>query len=263
MKALNSIAVLGVGISALAAAGCASGPSAPFDVMKNANVTAYRLQNYEPPAQAAPAAAAAQPGALIPGIPAEIQQWAQAALPGLQQLIPPGLLPPGMIPGQPAAATPAPAQQVPRFVDFRILGQSPVLDPKLKEKLGDLFGDSDNYQADHQNCMYPELGLSFSPQDGSARYDMLVSFSCNQVNAVNFAWPHKAAGMSPDMVKKLSEIVPNLFPAGTGWGSAPPPAGPPAGQQPMQQQPMQQQPMQQQPAMGQPMGGQINVNTAQ
>jgi hypothetical protein len=105
--------------------------------------------------------------------------------------------------------------------------------------------------------MYPELGLSFSPQDGSARYDMLVSFSCNQVNAVNFAWPHKAAGMSPEMVKKLSEIVPNLFPAGapagSGWGTQPP-----AGQQPMQQQPTQQQ-----PAMGQPMGGQINVNTAQ
>jgi hypothetical protein len=258
MKASNSIAILGVGISALATVGCASGPSAPFDVMKNANVTAYRLQNYEPPAQAAPAATAAAPGALIPGIPAEIQQWATAALPGLQQLIPPGLLPPGMIPGQaPAAAAPAPAQQVPRFVDFRILGQAPVMDPKLKESLGDLFGDGDNYQSDHQNCMYPELGLSFSPQDGSARYDMLVSFSCNQVNAVNFAWPHKAAGMSPEMVKKLSEIVPNLFPAGapagSGWGTQPP-----AGQQPMQQQPTQQQ-----PAMGQPMGGQINVNTAQ
>jgi hypothetical protein len=224
MKSLNnvlgSVVFWGAGISALATAACASGPAAPFDMMKNANVTAYRLQNYEPPAQAAaPAATPGAPG-MIPGIPAEIQQWAQQALPGLQQLIPPGLLPPGLIPNQAAQPAPQPQAQVARFVDFRILGQAPVMDPDLKETLGELFGDEDNYQAQHQGCMYPELGLSFTPPEGGPRYDMLVSFSCNQVNAVSFAWPHKTAGMTPNMVKKLSEIVPQLFgsmqPAPTG-----------------------------------------------
>lgn len=222
---MNSTRIV-LGLSALAMAGCASGPAAPFDVMKNANVTAYRLQNYEPPAQAA--APAATPGvpSVIPGIPAEIQQWAQQALPGLQQLIPPGLLPPGLIPNQAATPTPVPQQQVARFVDFRILGEAPVMDPELKETLGDLFGDEDNYQSQHQGCMYPELGLSFTPPEGGPRYDLLVSFSCNQVNAVTFAWPHKTAGMTPSMVKELSEIVPKLFPAGAPMQPAP------AGQQP-------------------------------
>lgn len=245
MKALNNTILVALGFSTLTLAGCASGPAAPFDVMKNSNVTAYRLQNYEPPAQAAPAAAAPQAGMAIPGIPPEVQQWAQQALPGLQQLIPPGLLPPGMLQQQPAAA-PQPQEQVRRFVDFRILGESPVMDPELKEQLGVIFGDEANYQSEHLGCMYPELGLSFTPPEGGARYDMLVSFSCKQVNAVNFAWPFKAAGMNADMYKALADVVPQLFPSGGAWP-----------QQPAQQQPAQQQPAAQQ----QPMGGSFNVNT--
>lgn len=233
MQRVVLVLKVSLGLSVLTMAGCASGPAAPFDVMKNGNITAYRLQNYEPPAQAA--APVATPGAIgaIPGIPAEIQQWAQQALPGLQQLIPPGLLPPGLIPNPATQPAPQPQQQVARFVDFRILGQAPIMDPELKETLGDLFGDEDNYQSQHQGCMYPELGLSFTPPEGAPRYDLLVSFSCNQVNAVSFAWPHKAAGMTPNMVKALSEIVPQLFPSGA----------------PMQ------------PAPAQPMQGQMSVGT--
>jgi hypothetical protein len=208
-----------LGFSAFAG-GCASAPAAPFDTLKNSQLVAYRLQNYEPPAAPVATAPAGQPGALpvIPGLPPEIQQWAQQALPGLQQLIPPGILPP--MPGA-AAPVPAPAAQVPRFVDFRILGQTQVLDPELREDLGDLLGDEDNFQAQHSGCMYPELGLSFTSQSGQ-RNDLLISFSCNQINAVNFTWPHASSGMSPDLVKKLAdEFVPKMFPAG---GSAPPPS---------------------------------------
>jgi hypothetical protein len=74
--------------------------------------------------------------------------------------------------------------------------------------------------------MYPELGLRFTPAEGGPPNDMLISFSCNQVAAVagSFVWPHPAAGMTSDMVKKLSELVPQIFPAG-GAPPAPAPGG--------------------------------------
>src|SRR4051794_32094063 len=76
--------------------GCASTPAAPFDQLKTANLTAYRLQNYEVPS--AVPGASATPGAAvpaIPGLPPEIQGWIQQGAAGLSQLIPPGLLPGG------------------------------------------------------------------------------------------------------------------------------------------------------------------------
>jgi hypothetical protein len=193
--------------------GCASSPAAPFDTLKNANVSAFRLQNYEPPA-AMPAAPAA--GGIIPGIPQEITQWAQQALPGLQQLLPPGLLPPGLLQG----AQPAPVQQQQeiRFPmsqpNFRILGQAQVIDPALREQLGKLLGDPDNFQPDHANCMYAEMGLSFTGSLGGPPNDMLISFSCNQVEARSFAWPHPNRGLKPDTVKQLDAIVQKIWPMG-------------------------------------------------
>jgi hypothetical protein len=193
--------------------GCASAPAAPFDTLKNANVSAFRLQNYEPPA-AAPAPAA---GGIIPGIPQEITQWAQQALPGLQQLLPPGLLPPGLLQG----AQPAPVQQQPQEIrfpmsqpNFRILGQAQVIDPSLREELGKLLGNPDNFQADHANCMYAEMGLSFTGSLGGPPNDMLISFSCNQVEARSFAWPHPNRGLKPDTVKQLDAIVQKIWPMG-------------------------------------------------
>src|SRR5262245_15802254 len=99
-------------ILSLTGMACASAPAAPFDTLKTSNVTAFRLQNYEPPAPA-PGAAPPAPGAAIPGLPPEINAWIQQGASGLSQLIPPGLLPPGMVPGAPAAAPPAP--DAPRF----------------------------------------------------------------------------------------------------------------------------------------------------
>jgi hypothetical protein len=191
------------------AIGCASAPAAPFDQMKTANVLAFRLQNYEAPAPATPAAP--QVGA-IPGLPPEITQWAQAALPGLQQLLPPGLLPPGMIPGAPAAA-PTPPPNAPRFPmgppNFRILGQTQIMDSELKEELGKLFGDEDNFQSEHANCMYAEMGISF----GGTPNDLLISFSCNQVEARGFNWPHPYRGMTPKTVEKLAQVVQKVWPS--------------------------------------------------
>ncbi len=185
---------------------CAGAPAAPFDTLPNANVVAYRLQNYEPPQAAAPT----QPGVpAIPGIPPEIQQWAQQALPGLQQMIPPGLLPPGILP---PAAAPVPPPQAPRFHGFRILEQQPVVNPDLKEQLAELLGEEDSFTTPQSNCMYAEMGLSFTSSAGAPPNDVLVSFSCNQMQGHNFIWPHPTTGMTSETVQALSEIVAKLFP---------------------------------------------------
>lgn len=193
---------------ALGASACASTPAAPFDTLKSANVTAFRLQNYEPPAQTSATGAAA-----IPGLPPQILQWAQQAAPALQQMIPPGLIPPGLIPGLSGTVGGMPAQDTPRFHGFRILEQVAVIDQGLKEQLGELLGEEDSYQTQHANCMYAEMGLSFSNNPAAPPNDVLISFSCNQVQGYNFVWPHPRTGMTPDTVKTLSEVVTRVFPA--------------------------------------------------
>ena len=190
------------------AAACASTPAAPFDTLKHSNVVAYRLQNYEPPA------AAAAPG--VPGLPPQILQWAQQAAPALQQMLPPGLIPPGLIPGVPGIGGAPPPQDGPRFHGFRILEQAPVVDVGLKEELGELMGDEDSFQAQHANCLYAEMGLSFTTTPGAPPNDVLISFSCNQMQAHNFIWPHATTGMTSESVKTLSEVVARLFPVGAG-----------------------------------------------
>jgi hypothetical protein len=202
------------GLVGMASIGCASAPAAPFDTLKSANVSAFRLQNYEPPAAAA---AAATPSA-IPGLPPEITQWAQQALPGLQQFLPPGLLPPGLLQGGIAAPAAVPAQTDARFPmsmpNFRILGQAQVIDPDLKDELAKLLGDPDSFQADHANCLYAEMGISFTSSNGGAPNDLLISFSCNQIEARSFAWPHPNRGLKPDTVKKLATLTSKIWPGG-------------------------------------------------
>jgi hypothetical protein len=196
---------------ALSALGCASSPAAPFDKLKESQTTAFRLQNYEPPPPPPGAAA----GAMIPGLPPQLQQWIEQGAQGLQQLIPPGLLPPGLFPqgGQPAL--PAAQDTTPRFHTFRILSQTPVIDEDLKEKLADILGDEDNFQTEHANCSFAEVGLAFSPPPGPQSNDLLISFSCNHIMPQTFAWPHPSTGMKPSTVKELSEVVNKLWPPGT------------------------------------------------
>jgi hypothetical protein len=188
------------------ASGCASSPVAPFNQVEKSNLLVFRLQNYEPPAAAAPAAG--QPAPILQGLPPEIQTWIQQGAQGLQQLIPPGLL--GNL--APAAAQPAP--EAPRFYGFRILGQTSVSDPDLKKQIAELFGTKDNFEAPKTNCLYPELGFSFGPGPGSPSNDFLVSFSCNQVQARSFAWPHPYTGMTSSTVSDLTQIVKKIWPGG-------------------------------------------------
>ena len=192
----------------LLATACASAPAAPFNQLEKSNLLVFRLQNFEPPA--ATPAAGQQTVPVLQGLPPEIQSWIQQGAQGLQQLIPPGL-----IPGLNAqAATVAPAPEAPRFYGFRILGQTQVSDPELQKQLADLFGNKDHFEAPKANCLYPELGFSFGPGPGSPSNDFLVSFSCNQVQARSFAWPHPYTGMTADTVSQLTQVVKKIWPGG-------------------------------------------------
>lgn len=188
------------------AVGCAGRPASPFDQMQNAPITVFRLQNYEPPPQAQ-ASIPTQPG-MIPGIPAEIQQWIQAGA----SMLPPGLLPPGLLPGQPPPPTPQ-ADNAPRFYGFRILGQAPVTNEKLRDELISLFGHEKNFDGASSGCMYAELGVSFARLNQPPA-DILVSLSCDQVQAQNFQWPHRGRGLTPDTVKRLVNVSQSVFVGG-------------------------------------------------
>ena len=75
--------------------GCAGKPAAPFDTLKTANLTAYRLQNNDPTPPPIAAAPGAAPGAL-PTIPGIDPNALAAGVAALQKLIPPGLQIPGL-----------------------------------------------------------------------------------------------------------------------------------------------------------------------
>jgi hypothetical protein len=202
---------LACAILAASTAGCASSPVAPFNALPGAQVTAFRLQNYEPPAAAATSAVPGMP--TIPGLPPEIQAWVNQGAAGLKQLIPPGLQIPGLtLPGMPAPTTQA--DQTPRFHGFRILGQTQVFDGDTKDKLAKALGTSDNFEAG-QGCMYAEMGISFAPTPGAPPDDVLVSFSCRQVQAFNFQWPHSGTAVKSKTVEQLAEVVHRIFPQGS------------------------------------------------
>lgn len=189
--------------------GCASAPAAPFDQLKTANLTAYRLGD-----ATTPAVAAATPGApaavAIPGVPPELNTWLQQGAQAAAQILP------GLLPGAAAAALPAP-DTTPRFHDSRILSQTQVLDPELKESLGKVLGDKDNFDNSDARCpqFLADFGMSFTSASSSTPNDLLISFRCNQVVSRSFSWPHPATGMKKDTLEKLSQIVLKIFPQGT------------------------------------------------
>jgi hypothetical protein len=194
-----------VSIASFGGAGCASNPVAPFDSMKNAPMTAYRLQNYEPPPT--PAAAAPTPPGQIPGLPPEIQKWVQAGA----SMLPPGLLPPGLIPGAATPVAPPAVDTTPRFHNFRVLGMpANIIDPKLRDELIDIFGFEKNFDDSHGSCVYAEFGFSFA-RIGQPPADVLVSLSCDQVQAQNFMWPHKSTGLTPDSAARISKVSQSIF----------------------------------------------------
>jgi hypothetical protein len=207
--------------AAVLSLGCAGKPAAPFDALKTSNLTAFRLQNNDPTPVVA-AAPGAAPGAapLIPGLDPNLQNTITAGVAALQKLIPPGLQIPGLaLPGAALPGVTPVADTTPRFQGFRILAQQQVLDADLKESLGKLLGDKDNFDNTLGRCapnvVYPEFGLSFASAPGAQSNDLLVSMGCNQVVSRTFSWPHPATGMKASTVADLSEMFTKIFPQGT------------------------------------------------
>lgn len=213
--------IIGPVVLLLLTGGCSifSGkPKAPFDIMKDSSMVAYRLDPYEAPA-ATPGVAATTPSQ-IPGLPAQLQQLLSQGAQGLDQIIPPGLIPPGLlgqggaVPGLPATA----ADTTPRFPDqqpnYRIISQVQVMDPSLRQELAKVLGYKSHFVTEHATCMLPELGIRWGMPPALPN-DVLISFSCSQVAARGFIWPHPAVGMKPSTVEDLSRVVNKIFPAGT------------------------------------------------
>jgi len=167
--------------------GCAT-LSPPFSGLKDSPMTVYQLQNYEPPQSSG------QTSGTFP-LPAQIMQWVTAGA----SLLPPGLLPPGLLPG--STATP-PVADAPRFHSFRILSYQQIADSSVKADILDGFGHASNFQASTSNCMYPEFGFAIG-QPNAAPADILLSFSCAQVQASNFVWPYGQNGLTPTRPRSL------------------------------------------------------------
>jgi hypothetical protein len=184
-------AALFVAVAALSSA-CSKPPASPFDTMKGSQVTVFRLQNYEPPA----AAAATLPGAAV--LPQQIQQWLGAGA----SMLPPGLIPPGLLPGTQAA----PAVDAQRFNGFRILAATSTLTESDKSELADILGHDSSFDDSFAPCMYPEFGIR-EERVGAPPVDVLISFSCDQVQPVNFAWPHKNKGLTSKSTERLSKLM--------------------------------------------------------
>jgi hypothetical protein len=185
--------------------GCATTLSPPFDQMKGAQMTVYRLQNF------VPSAPQPQSPSGIGGIqiPPQIQQWISAGA----SLLPPGLLPPGLLPG----TTPTVAPDASRFPagpqGFPILAQQQVMDPSVANDILDVLGHPTNYQPPTQSCMYAELGIAIvqpmNPQQQPA--DFLVSLSCMPIQAVNFQWPYQNTGLTETSEKKFANLLQRVF----------------------------------------------------
>ena len=191
-------------VAVTAATGCSS-LSPPFNQMKGSQMTLYRLQNFSPPAAATPSPT----GGLQ--LPPQIQQWITAGA----SLLPPGLLPPGLLPG---TAPPPVATNTQRFPPemgvqgFPIIGWQPVTDSGLQNQILDTLGHQGNFMTPPQPpCMYAELGISIAQPNNPTPANILVSLSCQQVQAFNITWPYPATGLTPDTEKKFVTIVQQVF----------------------------------------------------
>ena len=205
MKQLPKLAgVVALFPFAIAATGCAA-RAAPFDQMDRAQITVLRLQ--------APQASTSPQSLLpnIPGVPPELAQMGQAALQGLQNVVPglgnvlPGLIPGGGQPQQPA---------LPQFKGYSIVATAPLAD-NLKDELLDIFGHESHFSGQVQPCFSPGMGVVFQRPNGP-QVELLISLSCNQAKMDGAQWPHRVNGFTPETRDHLGKLYEKL------WGPVPP-----------------------------------------
>ena len=85
------------------------------------------------------------------------------------------------------------------------------MDQKVKDDLAALFGTESNFDNSMAQCLYPEVGVSFQQTAPMLPDNVLVSFSCDHVEAKNFQWPFANKGLTQDTVKKFAAINKKLF----------------------------------------------------
>lgn len=191
-------------VALAASTGCAPTLSPPFDQMKGAQMTVYRLQNFVPTAPQQPAAGGL--GGLQ--LPPQIQQWISAGA----SLLPPGLLPPGLLPGTTPTVAPDASRFPPGPQGFPILSTQQVTDPTVASDILDVLGHPSNYQPPTQSCMYAELGIAIAqPTNPQQPADFLVSLSCMQIQTVNFQWPYQNTGLTETSEKKFANLLQRVF----------------------------------------------------
>jgi hypothetical protein len=198
---LSQLALATVALTA--ATGCQPALSPPFDTMKGAQMTVYRLQNYVPPASA-------QPSPAVGGIqlPPQIQQWITAGA----SLLPPGLLPPGLLPGTSAVVAPDASRFPAGPTGFPILSTQQVMDPGVASEILDTLGHPSSFQPPTQSCMYAELGIAIQqPPPATQPADFLVSLSCMQIQAVGMQWPYQNTGLTEASEHKFASILQRVF----------------------------------------------------
>jgi hypothetical protein len=113
----------------------------------------------------------------------------------------------------PGTAAPAPAPaDAPRFHGFRILEWHQVTDASVKGDVVDAFGHASNFANPQFSCLYAELGFAIAQPNNQPPADVLVSLSCQQVQAFNFVWPYaQQTGITPDTEKKFAQIAQKVF----------------------------------------------------
>jgi hypothetical protein len=189
-------------VALAASTGCAPTLSPPFDQMKGAQMTVYRLQNFVPPA-------AAQQTPAVGGIqlPPQIQQWISAGA----SLLPPGLLPPGLLPGTTSTVAADASRFPPGPQGFPIISSQQIVDPSVANDVLDALGHPSNFQPATQSCMYAELGIMVAQANNPQPADFLVSLSCMQIQAVNFQWPYQNTGLTETSEKKFAALLQRVF----------------------------------------------------
>lgn len=188
------------------ATGCTT-ISPPFNQMKGAQMTVYRLQDYVP--AATPAASATSPLGALP-IPPQIQQWITAGA----SLIPPSLLPPGLLPGTGAPPAVPDSQRFPPSLGaqgFPILAYQQVTDASVANDILETLGSPSDFQQPTMSCMYAEIGIAIAQQGNPQPANFLVSLSCKQVQAYNIQWPYPNTGLTDGGEKRFVSIVERVF----------------------------------------------------
>jgi hypothetical protein len=178
--------------------GCAA-RQAPFDTLDRSQVTVLRLKQPQP--------GAASPSVpTIPGLPAELQQMGQAVLQGAQTVVPglSNMLPPGLIPGQQQQQ-----QQLAQFKGYSIESQA-LADDHIRDAVLDLFGHESSFTATQQNCFSPGMAFVFQ-RPNAPQVEILISLSCNQAKIDGAQWPYPVNGFTPDTRNELGKIYEKLF----------------------------------------------------